>query len=162
MSQTFIFKRFWTFLGSPWEHPRRAHQKMVYRKWTPKSTQDDRTKCLFLQRILKILSFCDRIRCASLFANRFQNKQKIMCFIDVSDSFTGPMLHHLKGHAKVKNERHAAWERSGAKRDERHAAWERFLLFHGPERSRQGLPPKRPKPLVFKRFLDQSGFFIKM
>ena len=55
-----------------------------------------------------------------------------MCFIDVSDAITEAMLDHPLEHQKLKNERHAAWERSGAKRNERHAAWERFLNIHGP------------------------------
>ena len=87
----------------------------------------------------------------------FFYKQKSICFIDVSDSFTGPMLHHLNGHAKVKNERHAAWERSGAKRNERHAPWERFLHPDGPDVSPKKAPPKMPQTVIFKRYLMLFG-----
>ena len=60
------------------------------------------------------------------FSIRFQNMQKGMGFIDISDALTEAMLDHPLEHQKLKNERHAARERSGAKRNERHAAWERF------------------------------------
>ena len=55
----------------------------------------------------------------------FQNMQYRIGFIDVFDALIESMLDHLTVTQKSKNERHAAWERSGAKKNERHAAWER-------------------------------------
>ena len=43
----------------------------------------------------------------------------------VFDALIESMLDHRTVTPKSKNERHAAWERSGAKKNERHAAWER-------------------------------------
>jgi len=60
---------------------------------------------------------------------------------------------HEKEHAKSKNERHAAWERSGAKRNERHAAWERFLHPDGPHGSPKRGPPQMAQTIIFKRLL---------
>ena len=53
-------------------------------------------------------------------------------FINVFDALIESMLDHQVATPKLKNERHAAWERFGKKRNERHAAWERFLNIHGP------------------------------
>ena len=58
----------------------------------------------------------------------FQKKQKYIGFIDILDALIGPTYDHQinrKKTSRSKNERHAAWERSGAKKNERHAAWER-------------------------------------
>ena len=44
-------------------------------------------------------------------------------FINFSDTVTEAMLDHPKGRPKSKNEHHAAWECSGAKRNDRHAVW---------------------------------------
>ena len=48
-----------------------------------------------------------------------------MGFINVLGALIESMLDHQMATPKSKNERHAAWERSGAKKNERHAAWER-------------------------------------
>ena len=66
------------------------------------------------------------------FSIRFQNMQYRIGFIDVFDALIESMLDHQVATPKLKNERHAAWERFGKKRNERHAAWERFLNIHGP------------------------------
>ena len=50
---------------------------------------------------------------------------KNMYFYNILNALTKAMLDHPLEHQKLKNERHAAWERSDAKRNERHAAWER-------------------------------------
>ena len=66
---------------------------------------------------------------------------------------------HEKEYPKSKNERHAAWERSGAKRNERHAAWERFLHPDGPDDSPKTGPKKMPKTFIlnaFQCFVDLS------
>ena len=55
----------------------------------------------------------------------FQNMQYRIGFIDVFDVLLESMLDHRKVTPKSKNERRAAWERSGAKKNERHTAWER-------------------------------------
>ena len=55
----------------------------------------------------------------------FQNMQYRIGFIDIFDALIESMLDHRKVTPKSKNERRAAWERSGAKKNERHAAWER-------------------------------------
>ena len=49
-------------------------------------------------------------------AYNFQNMQKSIGFIDVSVALTEAMLDHPSEHQKPKNERHAPWERSGAKK----------------------------------------------
>ena len=57
MSQTICFKLFLNLFGGPSEHPICAHQKMDYPKWTPKSSQGNRTEHLFSGLILQILLF---------------------------------------------------------------------------------------------------------
>ena len=59
---------------------------------------------------------------------------------------------HEKEHAKLKNERHAAWERSGGKKNERHAAWERFRSLDGPGGSPKKGLPKTAQTIHFKVF----------
>ena len=54
-----------------------------------------------------------------------ENMQYHIGFIHVFDAVTESMLDHRKVTPKSKNERRAAWERSGVKKNERHAAWER-------------------------------------
>ena len=66
------------------------------------------------------------------------------------------MLDHRTITPKSKNERHAAWERFGAKRNERHAAWERFSCFYGPVGCLQEGPPKMRQTTIFKRVLTFS------
>ena len=56
-----------------------------------------------------------------------------------------------------KNERHAAWEHSGAKRNERHATWERFLKIHGPDWSPKMGPPQTAQIVYFKLFWTLFG-----
>ena len=56
-SQTICFKMFLKFFRAPLEHPSCAHQKMDHPKWTPKSSQGNRTKHSFSRRILLILIF---------------------------------------------------------------------------------------------------------
>ena len=61
-------------------------------------------------------------------AHLFQKKQKCIGFIDILDALIGPTYDHQinrKKKSRSKNERHAAWERYGAKKNQRHAAWER-------------------------------------
>ena len=76
------------------------------------------------------------------FSIRFENMQKCIGFIDISDALTEAKSGHPRERQKSKNERHAAWERSGANRNERHAAWERFLNMDGVP---TWAPPKRPR-----------------
>ena len=52
ISQTVILKQFLTFFKAPLEHPRRAHTKRDHPKWTPKSSQGNRTKHSFSGHIL--------------------------------------------------------------------------------------------------------------
>ena len=68
----------------------------------------------------------------------FQNMQYRIGFIDVFDALIESMLDHQVATPKLKNERHAAWERFGKKRNERHAAWERFSSRHGPVEAPKG------------------------
>ena len=49
----------------------------------------------------------------------------------------------------MQNQRDAAWERSGEKKNERHAAWESFLNFHCSDWSPKMDPPRLPKPCIF-------------
>ena len=84
----------------------------------------------------------------------FQNMQYRIGFIDVFDALIEPMLDHRTVTLKSKNERHAAWECSGAKRNERHAAWERFSYFYGPVGCLQDGPPQMCQTISFNRFLN--------
>ena len=67
MSQTFIFKYFLTFYGTPLEHPSACVKQMDQPKWTAKGSQGDCAKYYVLQHIFKILSFCGRSRRALIF-----------------------------------------------------------------------------------------------
>ena len=87
-------------------------------------------------------------------ALHFQNMQYRIGFIDVFDALIESMLDHRTVTPKSQNERHAAWERSGAKRNERHAAWERFSYFYVPVGCLQDGPPQRRQTIYFKRFFD--------
>ena len=87
-------------------------------------------------------------------ALHFQNMQYRIGFIDVLDALIEPMLDHRTVTPKSKNERHAAWERSGAKRNERHAAWERFSYFYVPVGCLQDGPPQMRQTIIFKVFFD--------
>ena len=78
--------------------------------------------------------------------------QNYIGFIDISDALTEAMLGHPLEHQKIKNERHAAWERSGAKRNERHAAWECFSCFYGPVGCLKEGPEKVPQTVIFNHF----------
>ena len=130
-SKTVYFKLFLTFIGAPLKHPSCAHQKMEQLKWAPKIAHTEcskcsfcRTKCedLFLLPPLLAPLFCDPL---SKYAN---SHGFYTCFWCPHWVHAGPS----NGTPKSKNERHAAWERSRAKRNERHAAWECFSCFHGP------------------------------
>ena len=57
MFQTTCFKLFLKFWGVPLEHPSCAQQKMEYPKWTPKSSQGNRTEHLFSGLVSQILLF---------------------------------------------------------------------------------------------------------
>ena len=59
MSQTICFKLFLKLFGVPLEHPSCAHQKMDYPKWTPKSSQGNRTEHLFSRLILQNFALRD-------------------------------------------------------------------------------------------------------
>ena len=82
------------------------------------------------------------------FAIRFHKKRKCLGFINVFDALIESMLDHRTVTPKSKNKPHAAWERSGAKRNERHAAWGRFSCFHGPVGRLKEGPPKMPQPVM--------------
>ena len=56
----------------------------------------------------------------------FQNMQYYIGFINVLDALTGSMLGPLDEHQKSENERHAAWERSFAKKSARHCSGNAF------------------------------------
>ena len=93
------------------ERPRRSHKTFIF-KW------------FFVHFVLRT-PLGDRPR----HALHFQNMQFRIGFIDVFDALIESNLDHRTVTPKSKNERHAAWERSGAKRNERNAAWERFSYF---------------------------------
>ena len=86
---------------------RRSHQTFIF-------------KLFFAHFVLQ-----DRLDGLSKRALHFQNMQYRIGFINVLDALIESMLDHRTVTPKSKNERHAAWERSGAKKNERHAAWER-------------------------------------
>ena len=116
------------------ERPRRSHQTFIF-------------KAFFVNFVLR-----DHLDGLSKRTLRFQNIQYRIGFIDVFDALIESMLDHRTVTPKSKNECHAAWERSGAKRNERHAAWERFSCFHGPVGHLKEGPPKIPQTVIFKRF----------
>ena len=117
-------------------------------------TPDDRTENSFIFRS-RFANFArrDPLGGRSRRALHFENMQYRNGFIDVFDALIESMLDHRTVTPKSKNERHAAWERSGAKRNERHAAWERFSCFYCPVGCVQG-PARMPQTIVFKRFFD--------
>ena len=106
------------------ELPRRSHKTLIFQPF-------------FANFVLQ-----DPLGGRSRHVLHFENKQKGIGFIDVSDALTEAMLDHPKGRPKLKNECRAAWERSVEKKNERHAAWERFLHVHGPDWSPKMGPPK--------------------
>ena len=112
------------------ELPRRSHQTFIF-------------KAFFAIFVLR-----DRLDGLSKRALHFQNMQYRIGFIDVFDALIESMLDHQVATPKLKNERHAAWERFGKKRNERHAAWERFLNIHGPVWWPKMGFRKSPKPFV--------------
>ena len=61
---------------------------------------------------------------------------------------------HAAWHAfrKTQNERHAAWERSAKMRNERHAAWERFFAQPYPLTGPKGSLKKCSKPFKTNTF----------
>ena len=89
------------------ERPRRSHETLIF-------------KPFFAHFVLRA-----RLGGRPRRALHFQNMQFRNGFIDVLDALIEFMLDHRPVTPKSKNERRAAWERSGAKKNERHAAWER-------------------------------------
>ena len=83
----------------------------------------------------------------------FQNMQYRIGVIDAFDALIESMLDHRTVTPNSKNDRHAAWEDSGAKRNEHHAAWERFSCFHGPVGCLKEGPPQMPQTVIFKHFV---------
>ena len=117
---------------------------MDQRKWTPKSAQGDRSKPLFSKLFFAFFILRARLGGRPRRGLHFQNMQYRIGFIDVFDALTESMLDHRTVTSKSKNERHAAWERSGAKKNERRAAWERF----GKKMvAKKGCPKNAPKYL---------------
>ena len=83
-------------------------------------------KVLFFPTIFKDFGLLSPLLACHSFSIRFQNMQYRIGFIDVFDALIESMLDHRTVIPKSKNERHAAWERSGGKQNECHAAWECF------------------------------------
>ena len=52
----------------------------------------------------------------------------------------------------IRDERHAAWERSGTTQNERHAAWERSRGLEGPKGPPKLDPQKIAETIILKRF----------
>ena len=142
---------FLKLFGAPLKHPSCAHQKMDHPKWTPKSSQGNRTKHSFSGLILQTLLFGIHLVAATSVPFIWKILKK-HCFHNVSDALAGPNMGHHKEHQKLQNERHAAWERSGEKKNERHAAWERFRRFDGPDGSKKKGHPKTAQTAYFKLF----------
>ena len=90
-----------------------------------KSSPGDRTKYSCSKFFFAIFVLRARLGGRLRRGLHFQNMQYRIGFIDVFDALIESMLDHRTVTPKSKNERHAAWERSGAKKNERHAAWER-------------------------------------
>ena len=109
-------------------------------------------KVLIFPTIFKDFGLLSPLLACHSFAIRFQNMQYRIGFINVFDALIESMLDHRTVTPKSKNERHAAWERSGAKRNERHAAWERFSCFHGPVGCLKELPRRSHQTFIFKPF----------
>ena len=79
-SQTICFNMFLKFVGGPLEHPSCAHQKMDHPKWTPKSSQGNRTKHSFSGRILLILIFGIQVVAAPSMLFILQISKKVFIF----------------------------------------------------------------------------------
>ena len=105
-------------------------------------------KVLIFPTIFKDIGLLSPLLACHSFSIRFQNMQYRIGFIDVFDALIESMLDHQVATPKLKNERHAAWERFGNKRHERHAAWERFLNIHGPVWWPKMGFRKSPKPFI--------------
>ena len=118
------------------EHPRRSHETFIF--------------TLFFVHFVLRTPLGDRPRRAL----HFQNMQYRIGFVNVFDALIESMLDHRTVTPKSKNECHAAWERSGAKRNERHAAWERFSYFYVPVGCLQDGPPQMRQTIIFKLFFD--------
>ena len=88
-----------------------------------------------------------------------ENMQYRIGFLYVLDAPIESQLDHRTTTPKLKNERHAAWERSGTKRNERHAAWEPFSSFYVPVGAPNDAPQKCAKPFIlncFSPFVDPT------
>jgi len=91
----------------------------------PKASAQNIHVCMFFAiRVLR-----DALDSRSQRVTRFENQQNGTGFIRISNTLTGAMLDLPKEHPKSKNERHAAWERSGTKRNECHAARECVFIL---------------------------------
>ena len=118
------------------ERPRRSHQTFIFKPFSA---------CFILRHRLG-----DRPRRAL----HFEKEQYRNGFTHVFDALIESMLDRRTVTPKSKNERHAAWERSGAKRNERHAAWERFSHFYGPIGCLQEGTPKMRQTIIFQLLFD--------
>ena len=106
------------------ELPRRSHQTFIF-------------KAFFANVVLR-----DRLDGPSKRALHFQNMQYRSGFIDVFDALIEPMLDHRTVTQKSKNERHAAWERSGAKRNVCFVDGNAFRIFMVQLGASKKVPPK--------------------
>jgi hypothetical protein len=140
--QTMYFKLFLKLFRAPPEHLSCAHQKIDQPKWTPKSAQGDRTKHSFSNSFVAFCVLLHRLGDRPWRALHVEKEQYRIGFIHVFDTLIESMLDRRTVTPKSKNERHAAWERYGAKRNERHAAWERFSHLYGTVGCLQEGPPK--------------------
>ena len=122
------------------ERPRRSHQTLIFKQ-------------LFAKFVLGApLGGCPRR------GLHLENMQYRIGFLYVLDALIESQLDHRTTTPKLKNERHAAWERSGTKRNERHAAWEPFSSFYVPVGAPNDAQKNAPNHLfriVFRHLLTQ-------
>ena len=125
---------------------------MVQPKWTPKSSQGDRKKHSFSNHLFANFVLRDRLDGPSKRALHFQNLQYRVGFIHVFDALIEPMLDHRTVTPKSKSERHAAWERSGAKRNACSANGNAFRIFMVQLGASKKVPPKCARLLFLNVF----------
>jgi hypothetical protein len=122
------------------ELPRRSHETLIF-------------KALFAHFVLR-----RRLGGRSRRALHFENMQYRSGFVDAFDALIGSKLDHRTVTPESKNERRAAWERFGEKRNERRADGNAFRLFMVQLDASKKAPPKCARPLFlncFSRFLTQ-------
>ena len=151
-SQTICFKLFLKLFGGPSKHPICAHQKMDHPKWTPKSSQGNRTKHCFSGRILLILIFGIHLVAAPSVPFMWKIIKKNIHFITFLTRSLGPTwgttrnIKSCKMSAALHGSASAKKKTSAALHGNDFAIW---MVQMGPSKQAS---PKQPKPYVVNFF----------